>query len=184
MADFNLRVAEGCEPDQNLLWDTIWDVESGCGNWAITPIGASSNQGGLQATAALETAVILSLWTDRACPKDHPLYKYADGDQRGYWGDGVDVRADLGEAPLGSLLWLLERSAIDQVRTPQWARSFAIDALAWMVPQGVAVRVDAQATVSKSPNRMDLAVQVYGQDGSKIYDRRFEDVWAQTRQGV
>jgi phage gp46-like protein len=184
MADFDLRVAEGCEPDQNLLWDTVWDAKAGCGNWAVTPAGAATNRGGLKATAALETAVIISLWTDRACPKDHPLYRYADGDPRGWWGDGMDVRADLGEAPLGSLLWLLERSAIDEVATPRWAQSFALDALAWMVDQRVAARIEAQASVSKSPNRLDLAVQIYGQDGGKIYDRRFEDVWAQAKQGI
>ena len=181
MADFDLRVAEGCDDDANLLWDTVWDVQTGRGDWAMTPAGATTNQGGLRATAALETAIIISLWTDRACPRDHPLFKFADGDPRGWWGDAVDVRADLGEGPLGSLLWLLERSAIDEVATPRWAVSFVHEALAWMVEQNVAARIEAQASVSKSPNRLDIAVQIYGQDGAKIYDRRFEDVWAQVR---
>ena len=54
MADFSLREAEGCGPARSLLWDTVWDVEQGCGNWALTPPGDTTNQGGLVAKAALE----------------------------------------------------------------------------------------------------------------------------------
>ena len=183
MADVS-ALAVGCAPEPLLLWDTVWNVGGGFGDWALAGAGETQNPGGLQATAALETAVIICLWTDRYCPPTHPLAKYADpDDRRGYWGDGLDVRADLGETPLGSLLWLLERSAIDSVATPRWAVSFAIDALAPLIACGAAVRADAQAFVSKAPNRLDLAVQLYGRDGAKIYDRRFDDVWAQVRKG-
>ncbi len=182
MADANALLYEACAPDPLLLWDTVWDVDGGFGDWALAGPGETQNRGGLQAIAALETAVIICLWTDRYCPPDHPLARYADpNDRRGWWGDGLDVRTDLGEGPLGSLLWLLERSAIDEVATPRWAVSFAQDALAPLVACGAVARTDAQAFVSKSPNRLDLAIQLYGQDGTVIYARRFDDVWAQQK---
>ena len=183
MPDINVRIAEGCTPDVSLLWDTVWNPAGGFGDWAVASPTETGNIGGLQAKAALETAVVLCLFTDRACPPDHPLAKYADGDPRGYWGDGIDVRTDLGEAPLGSLLWLLERSAIDEVDTPRWAQAFAIDALNPLLLQQAVARIDAQASVRKVQNRLDLAVQLYGQDGTRVYDRRFENIWAQVGRG-
>lgn len=184
MASVNVRIAEGCAPDPNLLWDTVWNVGEGFGDWALAGPSETLNRGGLQASASLETAVIICYFTDRLCPPDHPLAKYADADRRGWWGDGIDVRADLGEEPLGSLLWLLERSAIDTVATPRWAQSMALDSLSPLLKQKVAARAEVEAVVSKAPNRLDLATQLYGQDGVKIYDRRFENVWAQIGRGA
>ena len=121
---------------------------------------------------------------DRRCPPDHPLARNVqDGDPRGWWGDGVDVRSDLGETAMGSLLWLLENTALDPVDTPRWLESLALDALAPLVGQAAVVRVDAQASVDPARNRADLAVQLYGADGARIYDRRFQALWAQIGKG-
>lgn len=176
----DVRINEGCAPQGTLLWDTFWNVKGGFGDWAVAAPNATGNAGGLQATNALATAVILCLFSDRRCPTDHPLAKnIQDGDPRGWWGDGVDVRTDLGEQPLGSLLWLLENTAIDEVDTPRWLVSLALDALSVLVTQGACVDVKAQAYVSRSPNRADLAIQLYGRDGSKVFDRKFQALWQQ-----
>jgi phage gp46-like protein len=174
----NLRANEGCAAQPNLLWDTVWDPAAGLGDWAVAGASETLNRGGLQATRALETAVILCLFTDRFCPPDHPLAKFADDDRRGWWGDGIDVRADLGETPLGSLLWLLERAIVDD-NMARWAESLALDALSPLIAQGAAARATAQAEAHVTRNRMDLSVQLYGRDGTKIYDRRFDDIWRQ-----
>ena len=179
-----IRIDEGCQPQVQLLWDTVWHAAEGYGGWAVADRGTVGNSGGLRATHAIETAVILCLFTDRRCPADHPLAKnIQDGDPRGWWGDGVDVRADLGEGEMGSLLWLLQNTAIDPVDTPRWLQSLALDALAPLVGQGAVVRVDAQATVDPTRNRGDLAVQIYGADGARIYDRKFQALWAQIGKG-
>ena len=179
-----VRIDEGCQTQHQLLWDTVWNAEQGFGDWAVAAPGTPGNSGGLQADNALHTAIVLCLFTDRRCPPDHPLAKnIQDGDPRGYWGDGVDVRADLGETELGSLLWLLENTAIDPVDTPRWLQSLALDALAVLVGQGAVVRVDAQASIDSTRNRGDLAVQLYGADGARIYDRKFQALWAQIGKG-
>lgn len=179
MPDIDVRINEGCLPQPTLLWDTVWDPATGIGDWGPAGPGETLNRGGLRAQRALETAVILCLFTDRACPPDHPLVQFADADLRGWWGDGVDIRVDIGETSLGSLLWLLERSYIDPVATPRWAVSMAIDALSPLVNQKVVVDVRAQAYVATNPNRLDLAVQLYGREGVRVFDRRFDDIWAQ-----
>jgi phage gp46-like protein len=178
MPDINVRVDEGCAASPFLLWDTLWDNTVGAGDWALADADETLNRGGLRAKAALATAVTLALFTDKACPPDHPLAKFADGDPRGWWGDGIDVRADLGEAPLGSLLWLLERSVVDS-DTTRWAESFALDALQPMIAQGAAVQATAVAALLPRRNGITLAVTLIGQAGSKVYDRRFDIVWQQ-----
>jgi hypothetical protein len=37
-----------------------------------------------------------------------------DGDPRGWWGDGADVRTDLGETERGLLRWLLARASLSE----------------------------------------------------------------------
>jgi phage gp46-like protein len=163
------------------LWDSVWDEVSGSADWAYAQAVETSNVGGLQALQALGTAVVLSLFTDRYCPPTHPLaYLIEAGDAMGWWGDGIDVDTSLGEAPLGSLLWLLRRAAI-RSDTVMWVQSLAIDALSPMIGQASVVRVDAQA-VQDGPDRIDLAVQLYGQNGSVIYAKQFTDIWNQLRQ--
>jgi phage gp46-like protein len=174
----NLRQAEGSQPQPVTLWDTIWDEASATADWGYAQPAETQNIGGLQAIRALETVVELCLFTDLYCPPTHPLaYLIEDGDAKGWWGDAIDVRADLGEEPMGSLLWLLRRAAITST-TALYVQSFALDALSVIVRQGLAAKVDAQATLD-GVSRIDLAVQVYGRNGQTIYSRQFVDIWNQ-----
>ena len=173
-----VRADEGCEALPLMPWDSVWNNAEGRADWALAGPAEAMNRGGLQAVAELSTAVVLALFTDKRCPSNHPLAKYAGGDLRGYWGDGVDVRTDLGETELGSLLWLLERS----VATPaivKWAQSLAQDALAPLVSQGACAKITVAATLLPKRNGIALDVRLYAQDGTKIFDRRFEAVWSQ-----
>lgn len=174
----NLRVNEGCATQTIPYWDSVWDPTTGTADWAYALPSETQNRGGLRATSALDSAVILCLFTDKYCPPNHPLaYLIEAGDPRGYWGDGVDVRADLGEAELGSLLWLLERS----VATPiiaAWAQALALDALGVMVGQGSVAKVEAIAKIV-GINRIDLSVRLFARDGATLYAREFADFWNQ-----
>lgn len=183
MADIalNLRANEGCAPQPVLFPDLVWNAREGAADFAYADPSETLNRGGLSARAALETAVIICLFTDRRCPPDHPLAKWIEaGDPRGWWGDAVDVRTDLFEQPMGSLLWLLERATATP-DTALWAQSLATEALSVLQAQGLVARIDVQ-TQLRPPSRLDLAVQIYGRDGQKVYDRRFDDVWSQLGQ--
>jgi phage gp46-like protein len=175
--DVLIRANEACAPDPFLLWDSIFDPAAGVADWALAG-NAPLNSGGLAANAALDTAITLCLFTDAQLPATHPLaYLVADGDFRGYWGDGIDVRADLGETALGSYLWVLQRAPLTP-KIAQWAQSFALLALAPLQQQGVVVRIDAAATIIGT-SMLQLSVQLYGSDGAQIYDRQFDLVWQQ-----
>lgn len=179
MADLQLRISEGNEPQPKLLWDSVWHPNEGVADWA--PAGNETlNVGGLRAQQALHTAVILALFTDVQMPEGHPLaYLVEDGDRRGYWGDGIDVRDDLGEAALGSLLWIFERAPLtEEIR--RWVEVVALEALAPLKKQGIAARIEVQAYAQQAFNRLDLHIQIYGRDGAQIYDQKFADLWAQT----
>ena len=182
MAFLRTRINEGAEAQPELLWDTVWDPWRGGGDWAIAGADEVQNRGGLQAKQAIATAVILALFTDKRIPRNHPLRKYLaiDADPRGWWGDGVDVRADLHEGELGSLLWVFARAVLIE-ETGRWVEATAIEALAPLIAQGAAARIEAQADVKSAINRCDLAIQIYAKDGQKIYDFKFEQLWQQTK---
>lgn len=180
-SDIIIRAAEGCDPDAFLLWDSDWKPLEGAADWAIAGADEAQNRGGLKATAALATAVTLALFTDRRVEQTHPLAWLADGDPGGWWGDAVDVRDDLGETALGSLLWLLKRAplTIDGLSVARWAEFLALDALQPLQDQGAVVRIEAQAEANELRNRLELAVQMYGRDGARVFDRKYDLIWRQ-----
>lgn len=181
MVQVRVRIDEGAQPQPLLLWDSVWNPQLGVADWAVAGADEPQNRGGLRAKAALATAVVLSLFTDVHCPDDHPLRYLAGDNLRGYWGDGIDVRSDLGEAPLGSLLWLLERAPLTFDIVSLWANRLAQEALAPLVTQGAAVRIETETAGDEQRSRLDLFVRLYGRDGQKIYDQRFDAVWSQIR---
>lgn len=179
MASPRIRINEGNDPQPQLLWDSIWDSARGFADWAIATAAEVLNIGGLSATAALQTAVVIQLFTDRRMPANHPLRKYVRGDDlRGWWGDGVDVRTDLGESEMGSLLWALAAAPLNE-DTRRWTESLALDALQTLIDQKVAARITAQAVMDQAAGRMDLSIRIYRADGTLAVDRRFDDIWNQ-----
>lgn len=181
MSDLIIRANEGCDPDPFLLWDSNWSPDDGLADFALAGSDEKLNRGGLSAKAALATAVTLALFTDKRIDPTHPLYWLVDGDPRGYWGDGVDVRADLGETQFGSYLWLFERAplTINGQSAAIWAQQFALDALQPLKDQGAVVRIDASAVANEIDNRLELTVDLYGENGEAVYSQKFAILWRQ-----
>lgn len=94
--------------------------------------------GDLAADETLQTAVLLSLYTDR---RAHPSDALPDGstDRRGCWSDAYSAR------PAGSRLWLIDREK-ELGTVLRRAREYGEESLAWIVEDGIAddVEVDAQ----------------------------------------
>jgi phage gp46-like protein len=89
----------------------------------------------------LETAVIISLFTDRRADPDDVIPD-GTGDRRGWWADAwPTVDGDF----IGSRLWLLAREKELPV-VARRAEEYAEEALAWLLAEGVAraVRVTAE----------------------------------------
>jgi phage gp46-like protein len=120
----------------------------------------------------LETAVVLSLFTDARANDDDQL-PAGQTDRRGWWGDAyAPVEGDR----IGSRLWLLRRSKQLQSSLNE-AREYAEEALAWMVEDGVAQRVEVVAYIPRF-EVLGLAVDIYKPDGS-VFRRRYESHWEQ-----
>jgi phage gp46-like protein len=102
-----------------------WDNVNTIGDWVLA-------DGDLQTGQDLETACLVSLFTDKLATPD---FVPTDGttDRRGWWADQYDP-------PLGSNLWQLERAKKTR-DTLGLARRYASDSLQWLVTDGVAKSV-------------------------------------------
>jgi phage gp46-like protein len=130
---------------------------------------------GFTVEAGLETAVIVSLFTDsRARPGDAKLDP-EDDDLRGFWGD---IYSDVQGSELGSLLWLLDRSTSRQ-EVFRLANERGTAALAWMVDDGIA---DSAVVVSsrEGPGRLGLRVTITRERDAL----RWEKQWTATINGI
>lgn len=180
MSSLRVRISEGETKQPNLIWDSVWIPSHGMADWALADADEEQNRGGLRSKAALHTAVAICLFTDKRVADDHPLrYLLGDSDPRGWFGDGVDVRADLNETQMGSLLWIFERSPLTH-EIGKMVEAVALEALAPLLAQFAAARIDVQANTKPEFNRCDLFVQIYGRDGSRLYNYQFDDIWQQT----
>lgn len=180
MAQLRVRIDEGSDSQPTLLWDSVWVPWKGAADWAIAGSDETQNRGGLRARGALHTAIVIALFTDKRIPDDHPLlYLVAGEDPRGWFGDGEDVRADLGETEMGSLLWVFERAHLNEdIR--RWVEAIALEALAPLITQGVCSKITVDALAEFALNRVDLDVKIYAKDGTALYDHKFDDIWAQS----
>ncbi|UEP42765.1 phage GP46 family protein [Burkholderia sp. B21-005] len=104
--------------------------------WTGSYVSDTVSGGDLATGLDLETAVLVSLFTDRMANRDDPIPDGTD-DPRGWWGD-------IGEdKPIGSRLWLLDRSKQTQ-EVLNNARDYIFEALQWLVDDGVVASIDVQ----------------------------------------
>lgn len=100
----------------------------------------SRDGGNILTDEGLETAAFISLFTRRAALPDDVLPE-PQAPRGGWWADPyADVEGDL----IGSRLWLLSRSKASQA-TVNLARLYAEEAVQWMVEDGIAESVTAEA---------------------------------------
>lgn len=115
----------------------------------------------------LETAVLVSLFTDARAPDDLELP--GETDRRGWWADALDQ-----ESEHGSLLWTLDRSKQTEsvrARAEQYARA----ALAWLVDDLVAASVSVTAEFIRR-GVLALSVQIRRPTGAEVA-YRYNYVW-------
>ncbi|MEY2685989.1 MAG: hypothetical protein RL375_187 [Pseudomonadota bacterium] len=119
----------------------------------------------------LATAVTLSLFTDKRAGRDDRLPLHST-DRRGwvgeeFMGSGVDAGTDA----WGSALWLVYASKTTGQILEQ-ARFAAQEALAWLVRDGIASRVDVSAEwVGTRQDRLAVRPTIYQPDQVRpVYD--------------
>ncbi|WP_299733976.1 phage GP46 family protein [uncultured Endozoicomonas sp.] len=123
---------------------------------------------------SLETAVLLSLFTDRrAEPGDVP----AGEDPKGWWGDSYAQSDDR----IGSRLWLLKRSKL-LPETAERARGYARESLQWLLDDGITSDVSVTAELHR-PDRLNLSVILRRPDGRQE-SYQYPDLWETLKHGV
>lgn len=118
----------------------------------------------------LETAVLISLFSDARATEDMIEAIDRDGDLRGWWADleGADRT--------GSKLWTIRRAKQLQSVLAR-ARGYASESLQWLIDDRVADRVDVE-TSYPSRGWMRLDISIYRPGSSNPVSYRFNYEWA------
>ncbi|MBB4863358.1 phage gp46-like protein [Pseudomonas nitritireducens] len=146
---------------------TIWIVEDGAGDWSI-------DSGALASGNDLATAVLISLFTDRRA-NDEDIPPDGSDDRRGWWGD-LDQ-----PVPIGSRLWLLDRSKLVQ-DVANTARNYCLEALKWMLDDQVAASIQV-ATAIVSRSQLDIIVTINRHDGA-VVPLKYSWAWSTSTQAA
>lgn len=152
--------------------DTLWDGQYG--DMAVAPLAEPGNPAGLMARDPLKTALVLALESDARGERD-PLDPFSY-DVRGWPGDGFDVDAAKGEAPLGSTTWLAYRHAVDDENARRVAEAAQV-ALVPLQRQGVIGEVEVTAVPVPGEVRIERVISIARPDGTNLYSGPFAGLW-------
>lgn len=127
---------------------------------------------------ALETWIVVSLFSDRLAQPGDPVIPAPDGtiDLRGCWGDTYLAADFPGYVGRGSRLWLLERSK-SWPQLPQIARGYILEALQWMIDDGVASVIDAQCFFQNNDTSRLIAIVSVTHVSGQAFNYRYDDAW-------
>jgi phage gp46-like protein len=152
---------------------TILNTAAGVFDWAI-------EFGDLQDDLGLDTAVIISLFSDRLASPDD-IIPDGSSDRRGWWGDAyLPPLADGTPDLIGSRLWLLQR-AKQEPSTAQAAQTYVQEALAWLVSDGIAAAVTVPLPTFPSPGFIDIPFSISQATATNVVNRRYALTWNLTR---
>lgn len=161
-------VAEGARPDENVVPARV-DVRLVFDVFETLDADAVLEDGDLGVEVGLVTAILLSLFTD-ARATDEELSQFGEEEDPRGWC--LDFLSQFAGDVSGSKLWLLLR----EKQTPETlarAKSFAQDALAWLIEDGIADAVNVTAIYPRR-GLLGIVVEVVrALSGS----RRFAFVW-------
>lgn len=128
--------------------------------------------GDLVVDEGLESAVLVSLFTDRRASLEQLRPGDDTTDLRGWWGDVVPAAAG---DETGSHLWLLQREKQEPAVLAR-AKQYAEAALQWMVDDKVASRIEV-ATEFVARGVMAITATIARPDGSRVR-YRYDYEWA------
>jgi phage gp46-like protein len=167
ITEYNPQVPVPYDPPAERLSDikTSWDAGQLHGDWSFAPPDVVTGRD-------LETAAIISLFTDRLAEPDDRLPDPDDADRRGWWADWEQDHL------IGSRLWLLAREKqTEDVR--RRAEDYCREALQWMLDDDVADAVDVVAEWNASaPGRLDVSLTI-ARKRSLLLQRSYSWAWGQ-----
>jgi len=137
------------------------------------------DDGTLDDSQALATAVIVALGTDRLASSDDILPDPDSTDRAGWWGD-MDAEDLFNGWPIGTKLWLLRRAKIVGPEDPEGAtivrvEQYINEALQPFVTNKIATSFDVQAWRSGT-ERIEANVVIY-RGPNRPVEMRFQVLW-------
>jgi len=174
MFEYRIRDNEADVADVYLLPDLVFNNETGLADLQPTTDGRD-----LLAQDGLATGMIICLFTDKRLPDEMDL-PTGQVDRKGWAGDTFDVLTEKGEAELGSLLWTLWPSYLnDDVKVR--AIEYCEDALQPLIDQGAVERFEIQAEISgDQQSALILQIDAYSPNNNDPQKYRFGVLWEQT----
>ena len=125
-------------------------------------VGDLTNENGL------ETAVIISLFTNRRANDDDALPDPSSLDRQGWWGD--QASPDVPNDQIGSRIWVYLDRAKTTPEVLVQVKQAAEEALRWLIEDKVAVKVEVEVERGGTPGNDQLHMRV------KIYKTYKESV--------
>ena len=142
-----------------------WDVTLMEGDFAFGNNDLEHDEG-------LETAVIVSLFSDRRASDDDPLPDESRG-KRGWWGD---LTSGIENDQIGSKLWLLEREKTTE-ETLAKAKGYILEALQWMIEDGITKKIEAEVERAGTITNPRLAFHVKIYKDTTTLNISFNEQW-------
>jgi phage gp46-like protein len=139
------------------------------------------DDGTLDDTQALATAVIVALGTNRLASKDDILPDPDSTDRAGWWGD-MDAEELFNGWPIGTKLWLLKRAKIVGPEDPEGAtltrvEQYIYEAIQPFVDNRIATSFDVEVW-RNGLEQIDAVVVLY-RGPKRPVELRFEVLWTE-----
>lgn len=130
----------------------------------------------LELDNGLQTAIYISLFTDRRIGEDDEIPDRSN-DRRGYWGDTLE------DEPLGSFLWTLDREKITTSLLNK-IDTYSKDALNWLIEDGIASEINTIVERdSKNIEQINIEIQIIKPD-EKSESYRYSLNWEAVKNAV
>jgi phage gp46-like protein len=160
-------------PDIRLVQNAAFPKYSVTIDWQLL------DDGTLDDTMALATAVVVALGTNALASVDDRLPDPDSTDREGWWGD---YEADViwNAWPIGTKLWLLRRSAIESTQakfgaTQTWVMNYIRDCIQPFVDRKIASRFEI-LSVRVDRQQIDALIRLYRGPRSAI-DLQYQVLW-------
>lgn len=124
----------------------------------------------LSTDPGLETAVVISLFTDRRAENDDTLPDWS-GDRRGWW---ADVYSEYENDRIGSRLWQLAREKT-MPSVLERAKEYAREALTWMIEDGLVAELLVEAERGRG-DILGLSIDIIKPSG-ELVNFIYQDIW-------
>jgi phage gp46-like protein len=173
-------ISPSSAPDPRLVQNVIFP------KYSVTLDLSLLNDGTLDETQALATAVCIALGTNSLADEDDPLPDPDSTDRQGWWGD-LDAEEIWGAWPIGSKLWLMKREKIEGPNAQRGAtvarvKSYIVQALQPFIDNRICSRVTVDVTrSSQMDDRIDSLVTIYRGPLPAI-ELRYQILWNEQSQ--